>query len=241
MSGTKAPSRTLLQLLIAEPAMTADGRVVPWFAQFLNRLVTYVGPVNSQNGMSLSEKLTQTLNTEIENVGSGGAPASTQSDVLALQSAARMVPPLPQMPAKAGLPPLPPLVPWLAPPFPYSDLPGELENLPIPIGCAGAVPAALQVVVPLTMALSLPANMAGTKGYALVAPTASAAFVLSYIRSGVTTAIGTLTFAAGAHTLSAITSAAISLLATDVLLFTGPAGADATLATATITFFFQRI
>lgn len=78
--------------------------------------------------------------------------------------------------------------------------------------------------------LTLPAGLAGSSGTALVAATASAAFVLAYIRGGVTTAIATFTFAAGG-TVATISGVTIPTFAVgDVLILTGPATADATLA-----------
>lgn len=123
----------------------------------------------------------------------------------------------------------------------YGGLPTELGNVPITLGFSGLPGAGQQFVVPLTQALTLPTNLAGTTGYALTGSTASAAFNLSYIRSGTTTSIATLTFAIGAHTLSSITATALSLLATDVLLLTAPATQDATLATVSLSFLAGRV
>lgn len=102
-------------------------------------------------------------------------------------------------------------------------------------------PLAGQVVhVPVAQAVTLAANFAGTQAYAGIAPTASAAFALAYIRTGTATTIGTVTFAAGAQTATLSTQAAVALLAGDVLRLTAPATQDTTLANVGVTFLFSK-
>jgi len=65
---------------------------------------------------------------------------------------------------------------------------------------------------------------------ALTAATATTVFTLAYKRGGTTTTIGTFTFAAGG-TDATISGVVIpTLAAADILLLSGPATADATLA-----------
>lgn len=82
----------------------------------------------------------------------------------------------------------------------------------------------------LPHAITLPASLTGSGAVALTAATASAAFVFAYRRLGVTTTIATFTFAA-AGTVASISGVVIPALAAgDLLLMTGPAVADTTLA-----------
>jgi hypothetical protein len=95
----------------------------------------------------------------------------------------------------------------------------------------GVTGAAQKLLVhKLPHAITLPASLAGSSATALVAATASTAFVLAYVRSGSTTTIATFTFAA-AGTVATISGVVIPTLAAgDVLTISGPATADATLA-----------
>jgi len=96
------------------------------------------------------------------------------------------------------------------------------------------------VHVPLAQAYTLPGNFTGTQGWAAVAPAADAVFTLAYLRGGATTTVGTLTIAAGSHSLTLSTQSAVSLLASDVLRLTAPSPQDAALADAGITLVLQK-
>ena len=88
--------------------------------------------------------------------------------------------------------------------------------------------------------LTIPANFAGTLGYAATPATADAAFVLAYIRAGTPTTIGTITMASGSSAATLSTQAAVDLLVGDILRLTAPSPQDATLANASITLLALR-
>jgi len=95
----------------------------------------------------------------------------------------------------------------------------------------GVTGAAQKLLVhKLPHAVTFPAGLAGSYMTALTAATATTVFTLAYKRGGTTTTIGTFTFAAGG-TDATISGVVIpTLAAADILLLSGPATADATLA-----------
>lgn len=89
---------------------------------------------------------------------------------------------------------------------------------------------------PVVTPLTIPANLFGTRIYAGTVGTADAVFTVSYIRSGTSHSIGTITVVNGGHTgtvLSVQTS--VNVVAGDTLTVTAPSIADATLANLSIT------
>ena len=82
----------------------------------------------------------------------------------------------------------------------------------------------------LPHAITLPASLAGSMATAFVAATASTVFTLAYVRSGSSTSIATITFAAAGTTGTFGSVVIPTLAAGDILVITGPAGVDATLA-----------
>jgi len=122
--------------------------------------------------------------------------------------------------------------------FSFADVGSDLLGYDPP---AGAIAGGAVVLIVVVQNLILPANLSGSLGFALSAPTASAAFTLAYIRAGVTTAIATLTFAAGSHVLTAPTSSALMLVPGDVLTLTAQATPNSTLATVGITLLAQQV
>ena len=122
----------------------------------------------------------------------------------------------------------------------YAALPVDVQVVPIPFAFSG-MPLAGQVIhIPLVIGLTIPANFAGTLGYAATPATADAAFVLAYIRAGTPTTIGTITIAAGSSAATLSTQAAVDLLVGDILRLTAPSPQDATLANASITLLALR-
>lgn len=121
-----APSRTLVSLLLAEPAVGSDGRINFWFGQFLQRLINYIGPVNPNgSGETLSDMVTSLVETQDQTLGTQGASAPAQMQISALQQAAALMPvpfpapaepfviaTLPPVDRHQMIPPLAPLVPW---------------------------------------------------------------------------------------------------------------------------------
>ena len=130
---------------------------------------------------------------------------------------------------------------WTAmPALSYAQLPAEVQNVTVTFPFSGMPGDSQAVHVPLAQAYTLPANFAGAVGWAATAPAADAAFTLAYIRSGTPTTIGTLTYAASAHTLTLSTQATVNLLANDVLRLTAPSPQDASLADVGITIVLQK-
>lgn len=108
-SGTgSVPGRTLGQLLIAEPAVTAEGRLSTWLAQFLVRLSGFVGPAggNAPPG-SLAAGVTEALEAVLLEVGESGMPGGpADAQLQSLTAAVGRIPPLPMPPVLPGLHPL---------------------------------------------------------------------------------------------------------------------------------------
>ncbi|MGE4043598.1 MAG: hypothetical protein AB7F35_02000 [Acetobacteraceae bacterium] len=122
----------------------------------------------------------------------------------------------------------------------FADLPAAVQNAPIAIPFVSTPAAGREVHIPLGQAYTLPADFAGTIGYAKTVPTADAVFTVALVRTGSPTTVGTVTFAAGSSTLTLSTQAAVSMLATDTLRITAPSPADATLADLAITLMLQK-
>jgi hypothetical protein len=126
-------------------------------------------------------------------------------------------------------------------PLPYASLPAELTNLPIAFSFNGQPQSSATGIYPITQSTLLPANIPGSIGWAQTLATGSPAFVLAYVRAGVTTPIITGTFTSASKFATFGSSNALSLVAGDVLIFTSPASIDATLSNVGFTFLAQRV
>ena len=116
-------------------------------------------------------------------------------------------------------------------PVGYSQLPSGVQEVAIWGFVQGAVPAATRVLVmPVVSKLLIPANLAGSAGYAFGAPTGAKTVTLAYLRSGSPTTVGALSWAVSAHAATLPTSAAVALIPGDTLYATTSGGADATWA-----------
>jgi hypothetical protein len=108
----------------------------------------------------------------------------------------------------------------------------------VPLGIAG-IPGASQIVGQFVAVrtMNFASNFVGSAGFATASATASTTFTINRIRSGATTAIGTVVYAASgtAPTFTTTGSATQQLIAGDILQAVAPATADATLANATFT------
>ena len=95
-------------------------------------------------------------------------------------------------------------------------------------GYLSGVPTASQILLrlPMVRQVTFDVNMAGSKGAASVAASASSTFTIA--KNGVS--IGTMVFALGATTSTFVAAAASTFAIGDVLSVTGPASPDATLA-----------
>ena len=116
----------------------------------------------------------------------------------------------------------------------YSQIPAYLGTSTLTIPFPGSPGSGAEILVPVTKSVEIPANFAGTIGYADTAPTATAIFHLAFLRAGSPTSIGTLSFLATQQSLTLSTQALVSLEAGDVLRLTAPSSPDSTLANVSI-------
>ena len=81
-----APSRTILQVPISAPFVDGSGRLTAWGAQFLERLVSYVGPVASSGqpgapGATVTQQVAAAAETFFQVIGQTGADGATQQSL----------------------------------------------------------------------------------------------------------------------------------------------------------------
>lgn len=111
------------------------------------------------------------------------------------------------------------------------------DTLPsiITISFAGKPDSGREVLIPLPKNRVVPNNFAGTVGYAAIAPTSSAIFIVSYVRAGTDTVIGTITVLAASTAITLSIQSSVNLLTGDIFKVTAPAPQDASLANVGIT------
>lgn len=122
----------------------------------------------------------------------------------------------------------------------YAQLPTEVAQVPITIPFGGKPATGAIVNMPMSMALVVPASLAGTRVFASAAPTGTPTFSVNRIPSGSTTpsAIGTVQFTG--QTTATLAGAGATLSAGDVLQIVAPTQ-DATLSDCAITLLAARV